>query len=406
MNMTNKNQPTGESTASREFTPLEQGFPSYSEGEITKAYQLRDGSIVGYCADTREWLKWNSKGHLHVSFGKTRALAAALKGDHPADWCDTSKRTRTVAHQDRMRAINDHRRAKRQPERKARKHLTAKRQRNASKLQNPEAREVMDAERCKCGAIAPELCATYGHLQEKRGGSQVVDRSAIALVATPEPTQTWTPIPHTALIDRVEETLRSDGLTITKQAHNLTKDGARYFGLMQVANGQNSEDYAWVLGLRNSHDKRFPAGLVVGASVFVCDNLSFSGEIRFARKHTRHIMRDLPALTQRAIGQLMQRWHSQDQRIEAYKQNTLSDGAAHDLVVRALDVRVVGATALPAVLEEWRKPRFEAFQPRTAWSLFNSFTQVLKGCSLAALPARTERLHGLFDAHVGLHSLS
>jgi hypothetical protein len=33
-----------------------------------------------------------------------------------------------------------------------------------------------------------------------------------------------------------------------------------------------------VLGLRNSHDKRFPAGLVGGSAVFVCDNLAFSGE--------------------------------------------------------------------------------------------------------------------------------
>ena len=56
----------------------------------------------------------------------------------------------------------------------------------------------------------------------------------------------------------------------------------------------SSEDYCWVLGLRNSHDKTFPAGIVAGASVFVCDNLSFSGEIKFARKHTRFIVRDLP----------------------------------------------------------------------------------------------------------------
>ena len=60
------------------------------------------------------------------------------------------------------------------------------------------------------------------------------------------------------------------------------------FGLLEVANCQQTEDYAYVLGLRNSHDKRFPAGLAVGASVFVCDNLSFSGEIKIGRKHTRH----------------------------------------------------------------------------------------------------------------------
>ena len=44
------------------------------------------------------------------------------------------------------------------------------------------------------------------------------------------------------------------------------------------------------------------AGLAVGAAVFVCDNLSFSGEVRLARKHTAHFERDLPQLVGRTIG--------------------------------------------------------------------------------------------------------
>jgi hypothetical protein len=50
--------------------------------------------------------------------------------------------------------------------------------------------------------------------------------------------------------------------------------------LVQVANGLNPEDFGLVAGVRNSHDKSFPASLVLGASMFVCDNLSFSGEVK------------------------------------------------------------------------------------------------------------------------------
>jgi hypothetical protein len=234
-------------------------------------------------------------------------------------------------------------------------------------------------------------------------GAAKVERAEVEIVPTPASTDTWTPIPHTALIERVEDTLKSDGLTIVRQTHSLTRGGNRYFGLMQIANGHNSEDYAWVLGLRNSHDKSFPAGLVVGASVFVCDNLSFSGEIRMTRKHTVHIMRDMPGLVQRSIGQLMSRWHDQDTRIEAYKNFELTDMQAHDLVVRAIDARSATATQVPPLLQEWRHPRHEAFAPRTAWSLFNGFTEVMKGLSLNELSLRTQRLHGLFDMQVGLH---
>jgi hypothetical protein len=233
-------------------------------------------------------------------------------------------------------------------------------------------------------------------------GASKVERTEVEIVPTPDATDTWTPIPHMSLIERIEDTLKSDGLTIVNQTHSLTRGGNRYFGLMQIANGHNSDDYAWVLGARNSHDKSFPAGLVVGASVFVCDNLSFSGEIRMTRKHTTHIMRDLPGLVQTSIGQLVERWHDQDTRIEAYKQHELTDMQAHDLVVRAIDARAATSTQVPPLLQQWRHSQHEAFAPRTAWSLFNSFTEVMKGLSLNELARRTQRLHGLFDAQVGL----
>ena len=34
------------------------------------------------------------------------------------------------------------------------------------------------------------------------------------------------------------------------------------------------------------------------------------------------------------------------------------------------------------MLKEWREPSHEAFEPRTVWSLFNAFTEVLKPSSV------------------------
>jgi Domain of unknown function (DUF932) len=236
-------------------------------------------------------------------------------------------------------------------------------------------------------------------------GAHAVDREIIGATPTPEPTVTWTPLPHMALIEEVEQVLDSNGLSIVNPAHSLTHDGARYFGLMEIQNSVIHQDYAWVLGLRNSHDKSFPAGIVAGANVFVCDNLSFSGEIKIARKHTRFILRDLPFLTERAIGRLMERWHHQDQRISAYKGKNLLDASAHDLIIRSTDVRACTPRQIPSILREWRNPRHEEFEARTLWTLFNSFTEVLKG-NLNELPKRTEALHGLLDSYVGLPQFS
>lgn len=207
------------------------------------------------------------------------------------------------------------------------------------------------------------------------------------------------------LIDEVERVLRNTGLRVVNQAHSLTHDGQRYFGLLEVRNGAVHSDYAWVLGLRNSHDKTFPAGIVAGAQVFVCDNLSFSGEIKIARKHTRFILRDLPGLTSEAISRLISRWHHQDERISTYKNKNVTDRSAHDLIIRSTDVGACTPRQIPAILTEWRTPKHEEFRPRTLWSLFNCFTEVQKG-HLIELPRRTEALHGLLDRFAGLPQFS
>ena len=131
-------------------------------------------------------------------------------------------------------------------------------------------------------------------------GAQTVELAQMGLVQTPERTDTWVPIAHDRFLGGVIEQLQAAHMNIVSRAHGLTRDGARYFGLLQVVNGTNHNDYGMVVGVRNSHDKSFPAGLVVGASVFVCDNLSFSGEIKLARKHTVFVERDLPQLIARA----------------------------------------------------------------------------------------------------------
>jgi hypothetical protein len=130
---------------------------------------------------------------------------------------------------------------------------------------------------------------------------------------------------------------------------------------------------------------------------------SFGGEIKLSRKHTRFIVRDLPLLVGRAVGLLTAKWHQQDVRLNAYKTADVDDCTAHDLIIRSTDVGVCSNRLIPEVLQEWRKPRHEAFEERTVWSLFNAFTEALKITgNLHELPKRTQALHGLLDAHVGL----
>jgi hypothetical protein len=234
-------------------------------------------------------------------------------------------------------------------------------------------------------------------------GANRVDRDALQRVETPVPTETWMPIPHFALLGGVQAQIEGQGLHVVEEAHALARDGNRYFGLLQLQNGNNPADYSLVVGLRNSHDKSFPAGLCCGSGVFVCDNLAFSGEITLARKHTRYIMDDLANLISRAVGGLGDLRRSQDARIAAYKTTGIADAQAHDLIVRALDADVVPVTRVPKVLAEWRNPSHPEFaEGRNAWRLFNAFTEVMKGSGIFERPRTSLALHGIMDAACGL----
>lgn len=231
-------------------------------------------------------------------------------------------------------------------------------------------------------------------------GASHVERPAVEHAITPVATESWVPIPHHRLLELVESTLSSSGMTVANQAHALWSNGLRYFGLMEVINGQPHADYGLVIGLRNSHDKSFPAAIAMGSAVLICDNLAFSAEVTIARRHTRFIERDLPRIVHTAVGRLSDLRGQQDERIRTYKETELSDPTAHDLVIRSVDANVLPVTQVPAVLEEWRKPSHEEFavDGKTLWRFHNAMTHVWKGRNLAALPRRSQALHGLLDS--------
>ena len=101
-------------------------------------------------------------------------------------------------------------------------------------------------------------------------------------------------------------------------------------------------------GIRNSHDKRFPAGMVLGSTVLVCDNLAFSGEIEISRRHTRYVMHDLPVLIDQAVEQLSIRWKEQDRRISSF--TGIPDSCCFNVDMICSSVNRFRFTCLPPVV--------------------------------------------------------
>lgn len=235
-------------------------------------------------------------------------------------------------------------------------------------------------------------------------GAQVKPRAEVFAVPVPQATSSYVPLSYESLVTRIEKQLAVEGITIRDEKLALAKEGQRLFGLLSLAMpGPTPEDYGCVLGLRNSYDKSMSSGICIGASVFVCDNLSFQGEVTFARKHTANLLRDLSWLITETIAQLPVRFAAQSTAFECYKRREFSDGQVHDLVIRLYDAGALNITDVPALLREWREPRHPQFirSGKTAWRLFNAATEVMKG-DLWRLPARTKALHAILDATCGI----
>ena len=120
-----------------------------------------------------------------------------------------------------------------------------------------------------------------------------------------------------------------------------------------------------------------------------------------ARRHTKNIFRDLPQVISRTIGQLADKWAFQDKRFDAYRNTDISNKEACFLVREAYRAGACKKTDAMDILDQWETPNHPEFEGRNAWSLFNAFTEELKG-NLIALPKRTQALHGLLDGHCGV----
>lgn len=114
------------------------------------------------------------------------------------------------------------------------------------------------------------------------------------------------------------------------------------------------------------------------------------------RKHTAHVFRDLPDLIYRMLAQVSSMRERIDGEIATMKIHELPPAHAHHLMVEAIRANVLPASWLPKVLQAWEEPRHGEFVPRTAWSLFNAFTEVQKGSGPRAQMEGSLRLSTLF----------
>jgi hypothetical protein len=235
-----------------------------------------------------------------------------------------------------------------------------------------------------------------------RGGWEA-SKADLTAVAVPDPTPSYHPVPYGRFVEEVELHVPRFGLKIQSSAFALAREGSQMFGVLTCTNGLGAGDYALAIGLRNSYDRSLSVGLVAGTRVFCCDNLAFSGEVRMQRRHTVHVFRDLPDLIYRMLSQVSSMKERIAGEVAAMKAEVLVPDRAHHLMVEAVKTNVVPASRLPKVIGAWEEPQHEEFRPRTAWSLFNAFSEVAKATGPRAQMEGSLRLTQLFRSQLSLN---
>jgi hypothetical protein len=215
-------------------------------------------------------------------------------------------------------------------------------------------------------------------------GGHAVTRQELADAPMPEALgPKHHPIPHLDFVDMITDELTGHDLAIREEAFGLTKDGNRFFGLMELEHAK--ADYSTLLGLRGAHDQSMARIIGLGTRVWICDNTGWSSTHTIRTKQTTHIMNRLPGLIHEAIGHLPAEIERQDRLIETMQGTHISEDDANGMLIEAVRREVLPPSRMGSVIHLWDRENERVEDEEklygdgpTVWTLYNVVTETMR----------------------------
>lgn len=238
----------------------------------------------------------------------------------------------------------------------------------------------MKTETANDAGFVPEVIAPQATLLSNQHETRVVSREQLATILPPEGTKSFKPVSHYELVQTLTGVLDARGIVITREQFALRHDGSRMFGTFDLSlNGFPASCAS--MGFRTANDKSMALQVIAGMRIFVCDNLCFNGDlVALKRKHTSGL--ELASEIVTAVDRYQEHYGKLVGNVRQLQDRVIDDVRAksmiYDLVFaqKALPLRLAANVG-----EEYFNPRHAEFEPRTAWSLHNAFTEVVKQIS-------------------------
>jgi len=229
-------------------------------------------------------------------------------------------------------------------------------------------------------------------------GAHEVSLADLQSIDLPDETESYKPVSHydlaTNLVKVAQDLL--NGFTYSKSQYGLARDGNQLFGIHVFQNG--ADDMGLSIGFRNSYDKSMSVGIAIGASVFVCDNLAFTGEVTILRKHTLRVWQDLEEMMVTSIYRSRNNFNRIVEDAEGMKYAYLSNDNAFRLLGFLYGKGVLMPRQLPVVKREWTHPSYNEFSNNNLWSFYNCCTEALKSSPPTKIMEKHIKLHDLIKS--------
>jgi hypothetical protein len=230
---------------------------------------------------------------------------------------------------------------------------------------------------------------------------QFVSFDTLASIKTPPPTETYAPVSHAELIQMVQDNAEAylPGYVFKDEAHALSPTsgenyGNKAFSVLTYAH-EEFDHIGLSIGIRNSYDQSMAMGVCMGAKVFVCDNLCFSGDIRVSRKHTGEATQDVLSLIRGAMSQAPTKHRSIEHDRLTMLDHEITNDMGYALMGVAYGRQILKPRQLLAAHRAWDKPPQEDFEDRNLWSLYNALTEALKSSGAKDVMERHVAAHQL-----------
>lgn len=161
-------------------------------------------------------------------------------------------------------------------------------------------------------------------------------------------------------------------------------------------NPHPDEELKVAIGLRNSYNKSMSAGLVLGSTVLVCDNLVFSGDIKVMRKHQgKDMHEDLHDQMVTAIYRSQHNFHKISQDVQAMKERAMNQQEKYEFIGLLTGEGILSPTQSTTAFKELWKPSHTEFEIDTLWAGYNCATEALKSSPVDKIIQRHSELHKL-----------